>query len=56
LFEPSDDAALGATLGAFIGDAALRLRLRRAAWNAAEILPRWRDTALAVRSALAPVR
>jgi glycosyltransferase involved in cell wall biosynthesis len=56
LFEPEDDATLGATLGAFVGDAELRARLRRSAWNAAEILPRWRDTALAVRARLVESR
>lgn len=53
LYEPDDDAALGATLTAFVADPALRRRLREAAWRAAEILPRWRDTALALRATLA---
>jgi glycosyltransferase involved in cell wall biosynthesis len=52
LYEPDDDAALGATLGTFAADAVLRGKLRRAAWDAAEILPRWRDTARAVRAVL----
>jgi glycosyltransferase involved in cell wall biosynthesis len=52
LYEPDDPAGLGATLGAFVGDAALRAKLRRAAWNAAELLPRWRDTALSLRATL----
>ena len=56
LFDPEDHAALAATIGAFIGDPALRLRLRRAAWDAAEVLPRWQDTALALRSALVAAR
>ncbi len=56
LYEPDDDAALAATIGAFLGDPKLRLRLRRAAWDAAEVLPRWEDTALAVRSALVAAR
>ena len=50
LFEADDPAGLGATLGAFTGDAALRRRLRRAAWKAAEILPRWQDSALLLRA------
>jgi glycosyltransferase involved in cell wall biosynthesis len=50
LFEGDDAAALVASLSAFVGDAALRLKLRRAAWNAAETLPRWRGTALALRA------
>ncbi|HVY28704.1 MAG TPA: glycosyltransferase family 4 protein [Polyangiaceae bacterium] len=52
LYEPDDDAALGATLGAFVADARLRWRLRQAAWQAAEMLPRWRDTARALRATL----
>jgi glycosyltransferase involved in cell wall biosynthesis len=56
LFDPDDLAALGATVGAFLGDPALRLRLRRAAWDAAEALPRWQDTALALRSVLLAAR
>lgn len=52
LFDPEDEAALPATLGAFLGNPALRLRLRRAAWGAAELLPRWHDTALALRNVL----
>lgn len=49
LFEPGDTTALGATLAGFVADAALRRRLRQAAWAAAERLPRWRDTAHALR-------
>lgn len=52
LYEPDDDAALGASLGAFVADSQLRWRLRHAAWQAAEVLPRWRDTALALRATL----
>ncbi len=52
LYEANDDAALAAAIGAFIGDPALRLRLRRAAWDAAEVLPRWQDTALGLRAVL----
>jgi glycosyltransferase involved in cell wall biosynthesis len=53
LYEPDDDAALAATLSAFVADPELRSRLRQAAWRAAEILPRWRDTALSLRATLA---
>ena len=53
LYEPDDDAALGASLTAFVADAQLRRRLREAAWQAAELLPRWADTALALRATLA---
>jgi glycosyltransferase involved in cell wall biosynthesis len=52
LYEPDDPGGLGATLGAFASDAALRATLRHAAWQAAELLPRWRDTALALRATL----
>ena len=52
LYEPDDPGGLAATLGAFVGDPALRRKLRRAAWQAAETLPRWRDTALALRATL----
>jgi glycosyltransferase involved in cell wall biosynthesis len=50
LFDADDPGSLGGTLGAFTSDAVLRRRLRLAAWNAAEILPRWRDTALGLRA------
>jgi glycosyltransferase involved in cell wall biosynthesis len=56
LYEPDDDAALGAALASFVGDAALRFKLRQAAWLAADQLPRWRDTALALRATLARSR
>jgi glycosyltransferase involved in cell wall biosynthesis len=56
LFEPDDAAGLGATLAAFVADVELRGRLRQAAWAAAEQLPRWRDTALALRATLTPPR
>ena len=52
LFNPDDPSALRDTLGAFITDAALRVKLRRAACEAADLLPRWRDTALALRATL----
>jgi glycosyltransferase involved in cell wall biosynthesis len=53
LYEPDDPSALGAALSAFVNDSALRSRLRDRAWGAAEVLPRWRDTALTLRAALA---
>jgi glycosyltransferase involved in cell wall biosynthesis len=52
LYEPDDPGGLGAALTAFVCDARLRSRLRRAAWEAADHLPRWRDTALALRATL----
>jgi glycosyltransferase involved in cell wall biosynthesis len=52
LFEPDDASGLGTVLAAFVADRELRARLRRAAWRSAETLPRWRDTALAVRATL----
>jgi glycosyltransferase involved in cell wall biosynthesis len=52
LYEADDDAALGAALTAFVEDGGLRRKLRAAAWAAAERLPRWRDTALALRATL----
>jgi glycosyltransferase involved in cell wall biosynthesis len=50
LFEPDDAAGLLASLSAFVSDARLRLELRRAAWDAGERLPRWSETALALRA------
>lgn len=50
LYDPSDRGGLFAALAAFVADAALRQRLRQAAWRAADRLPRWRDTALALRA------
>jgi glycosyltransferase involved in cell wall biosynthesis len=52
LYEPDDPFALGAALSTFVSDGALRSRLRDRAWCAAEVLPRWRDTALALRAVL----
>jgi glycosyltransferase involved in cell wall biosynthesis len=49
VFEPGDPSGLSGLLSAFVSDAGLRRRLRRAAWDAAETLPRWSGTALAVR-------
>ena len=51
LYEPSDGGGLSASLATFVTDGALRKRLRQAAWRAADRLPRWRDTALALRAA-----
>ncbi len=53
LYEPNDARGLRDTLGSFVSDRELRAKLRRAAWLSAEQLPRWRDTALAVRATLA---
>lgn len=52
LYEPDDDAALGASLTAFVADAQLRRRLRHAAWQAADVLPRWAETARSLRTTL----
>ncbi|HKO52628.1 MAG TPA: glycosyltransferase family 4 protein [Polyangiaceae bacterium] len=52
LYEPDDANGLGAALASFVADRDLRGRLRRAAWLAVEHLPRWQDTALAVRATL----
>jgi glycosyltransferase involved in cell wall biosynthesis len=52
LYEPDEPYGLDAALGAFVADSGLRRRLRHAAWNAGDILPRWRDTALKLRTAL----
>jgi glycosyltransferase involved in cell wall biosynthesis len=56
LYAPDDANGLGATLARFVGDRELRSTLRSAAGLAAEQLPRWRDTALAVRATLAKSR
>jgi len=53
LFETHDGAALGATLTRFASDQVLRAQLREAAWNAADTLPKWRDTARKLRASLA---
>jgi glycosyltransferase involved in cell wall biosynthesis len=52
LYEPDDPAGLGAALASFVGDGELRAKLRRSAWQAADLLPRWRDTARSVRATL----
>jgi glycosyltransferase involved in cell wall biosynthesis len=51
LFDADDQAGLATALATFVADAALRKRLRHAAWSAAEVLPSWRGTALALRAA-----
>jgi glycosyltransferase involved in cell wall biosynthesis len=52
LFDPQDRAGFAATLRAFLADGALRARLRRSALSSRDSLPRWRDTARAVRATL----
>jgi glycosyltransferase involved in cell wall biosynthesis len=52
VYEPDDPSGLGAALGTFVADGELRSKLRRAAWLSAEQLPRWRETALALRATL----
>ncbi len=52
LYDPDDATGLGAALARFVGDPDCRASLRRAASLSAERLPRWRDTALAVRATL----
>jgi glycosyltransferase involved in cell wall biosynthesis len=56
LYEPDDASGLGAALASFVGDPELRAKLRHAAWLSSEELPRWRDTALAVRATLSKSR
>lgn len=56
LYEPEDPSGLRRALARFAGDQELRAALRRAASLSAGTLPRWRDTALAVRSTLAQSR
>lgn len=50
VFEPGDAFGLESMLSAFVSDTGLRTRLRRAAWDAAETLPRWSGTAAALRA------
>lgn len=52
LYEPNDASGLSTALSRFVADHALRDQLRRAAWQAEAHLPRWRDTALALRATL----
>jgi glycosyltransferase involved in cell wall biosynthesis len=54
LYDPADNGGLGAILTAFAGDATLRKSLRQSAFRAADALPRWRDTALALRVSFKP--
>jgi glycosyltransferase involved in cell wall biosynthesis len=53
LAPPEDPAALAAALGAWLGDAELRARLRRAAAERRGSLPRWSTTASEVARVLA---
>jgi glycosyltransferase involved in cell wall biosynthesis len=55
LVEPEDPAALGGALSAWLGDAEMRTRLRRAAGERRESLPRWSTTASDVARVLAEV-
>jgi glycosyltransferase involved in cell wall biosynthesis len=50
--DPDDAQGLFENLKSFTHDSALRARLRRAAWQAEQVLPRWRTTALSLRGAL----
>lgn len=52
LIAPGDLSALRQELAELIGDASLRARLARAASLAAQLLPSWLDTAMALRWAL----
>jgi glycosyltransferase involved in cell wall biosynthesis len=53
LYDPDDARGLGAALARFSADRELRAGLRQAAWLSAELLPRWQETARAVRATLA---
>ena len=53
LVPPDDPAALGAALRSWLGDAELRARLRRAARERRESLPRWSTTTSVVDGVLA---
>jgi glycosyltransferase involved in cell wall biosynthesis len=53
LVEPEDPAALGAALRAWLGDAELRERLRRAARERRESLPGWESTTSVLAGVLA---
>jgi glycosyltransferase involved in cell wall biosynthesis len=53
LVEPEDPVALADALSAWLGDAELRARLRRAAGERRESLPRWSTTASEVSRVLA---
>ncbi|HEY0464473.1 MAG TPA: glycosyltransferase family 4 protein, partial [Polyangiaceae bacterium] len=56
LYEPDDVGGLSSVLARFVADRTLRAQLQRAAGLSAEQLPRWRDTALAVRATLSKSR
>ncbi len=56
LFEPEEPGGLGAALTTFVADPRLRARLRSAAADAAERLPRWCDTARVIRATLLRAR
>jgi glycosyltransferase involved in cell wall biosynthesis len=53
LVAPADATALGTALRAWLGDAELRQRLRRAALERRESLPNWSSTAGLLASVLA---
>jgi glycosyltransferase involved in cell wall biosynthesis len=53
LVAPDDPVELGAALRAWLGDAALRARLRRAARERRESLPRWSTTTSVIADVLA---
>jgi glycosyltransferase involved in cell wall biosynthesis len=53
LVPPDDPEALGAALRAWLGDAELRRRLRRAARERRESLPGWSATTSAIAGVLA---
>jgi len=55
LVPPGDPAALGAALRAWLGDAELRARLRRAARERRESLPAWSTTTASIAAVLAGV-
>jgi glycosyltransferase involved in cell wall biosynthesis len=55
LVPPDDPAAFGAALRAWLGDAALRARLRRAACERRESLSRWSTTTSVIAGVLAGV-
>jgi glycosyltransferase involved in cell wall biosynthesis len=52
LHDGEDSEGLFENMNHFMGKAALRARLREAAWQAHAVLPRWRATALNLRAAL----
>ena len=56
LYDPDEARGLAGALARFVTDRALRRQLRRAAWLSAAQLPRWRDTAQAVRATLSKSR